>query len=86
MAVPLNTCTTIEQRGVVRFLWAKNMDTAKDIHKEMLPIGQHNATLFYRGTFIQGRRKLVTAATSLQSCAYRSLCVTIKVDSAAIYR
>ncbi|KAG8232245.1 hypothetical protein J437_LFUL011798 [Ladona fulva] len=35
MAVPLNTCTTIEQHGVVRFLWAKNM-AAKDIHKEML--------------------------------------------------
>jgi hypothetical protein len=28
MAAPLNTCTTIEQRGV-RFLWAKNME-AKD--------------------------------------------------------
>jgi hypothetical protein len=27
----------IEQRGVVRFLWAKNME-AKDINKEMLPI------------------------------------------------
>jgi hypothetical protein len=27
----------IEQRGVVRFLWAKNME-AKDIHKEKLPI------------------------------------------------
>jgi hypothetical protein len=38
MAAPLNTCTTIEQRGVVRFLWAKNMDAAKDMHKEMLPI------------------------------------------------
>jgi hypothetical protein len=37
MAAPLNTCTTIEERGVVRFLWAKNME-AKDIHKEMLPI------------------------------------------------
>jgi hypothetical protein len=36
MAGPLNTCTTIEQRGVVRFLWAKNM-AAKDIHKEMFP-------------------------------------------------
>jgi hypothetical protein len=22
----------------MRFLWAKNMDAAKDIHKEMLPI------------------------------------------------
>jgi transposase len=41
MAVPLNTCTTIEQRGVVRFLWAKGM-AAKDIHKEMLPMyGEH---------------------------------------------
>jgi hypothetical protein len=38
MAAPLNTCTTIEQRGVVRFLWAKIMEAAKDIHKEMLPI------------------------------------------------
>jgi hypothetical protein len=38
MAAPRNTCTTIEQRGAVRFLWAKNMDAAKDIHKEMLPI------------------------------------------------
>jgi hypothetical protein len=41
MAAPLNTCTTIEQHGVVRFLWAKNME-AKDIHKEMLPMyGEH---------------------------------------------
>jgi hypothetical protein len=38
MAAPLNTCTTILQRGFVRFLWAKNMDAAKDIHKEVLPI------------------------------------------------
>jgi hypothetical protein len=41
MAAPLNTCTAIEQRGVVRFLWAKNME-AKDIHKEMLLMyGKH---------------------------------------------
>jgi len=41
MAVPLNTCTTIEQCSIVRFLWAKDM-AAKDIHKEMLPIySQH---------------------------------------------
>jgi hypothetical protein len=26
-----------KQRGVVRFLWEKNME-AKDIHKEILPI------------------------------------------------
>jgi len=37
MVVPLNTCTVIEQRGVVQFLWAKDM-AAKDIHKEMLPM------------------------------------------------
>jgi len=37
MAVPLNTCTTIDQRGVVQFSWAKDM-AAKDIHKEMLPM------------------------------------------------
>ena len=41
MAAPLNTCTTIEQLGVVRFLWAKGM-AAKDIHNEMLPMyGEH---------------------------------------------
>jgi len=41
MAAPLNTCTTIEQRGVVRFSLAKDM-AAKDIHKEMLPMyGEH---------------------------------------------
>jgi len=41
MAAPLNTCTTIEQRGVVLFLWAKDM-AAMDIHKEMLPMyGEH---------------------------------------------
>ena len=34
---PMHTRTTIEQRGVVRFLCAKDM-TAKDIHKEMLPM------------------------------------------------
>jgi hypothetical protein len=94
MAAPLNTCTTIKQRGFLRFLWAKNMAAAKDIHKEMLLIWAasiyfahkktHNATLFYRGTCIQGHRHLVTAATSAHSCAYQSLCVTIKLDSAAI--
>ena len=41
MAAPLNTRNTIEQRGAVRFLWAKVM-AAKDIHKEMLPMyGEH---------------------------------------------
>jgi len=41
MAEPLSTCTTIEQRGAVRFLWAKDMVT-KAIHKEVLPMyGEH---------------------------------------------
>jgi len=44
----------------------------------------HNATLFYHDTRIQGHRHLVTGAPSLQSCKYRSLRVTIKLDSAAI--
>ena len=48
------------------------------------PQKPHNATLFYCGTRIQGRRHLVTAVLSLQPCAYRSLRVTIKLDSAAI--
>ena len=43
------------------------------------PQKPHNATLFYRGTRIQGRRHLVPGAPSLQSRAYRSLCVTIKL-------
>ena len=37
MAAPLSTFTKIEQRGVVRFLWAKIME-AKDIPNEMLPM------------------------------------------------
>jgi len=41
MAAPLNMCTTIEQRGIVRFLRAKDT-AAKVIHKEMLPMyGEH---------------------------------------------
>jgi transposase len=45
MVAPLNTCTTIEQRGVVRFLWAKGM-AAKDVHKEMLSMyGEHRHTV-----------------------------------------
>ena len=41
MAAPPSTCPKIEQRGIVHFLWAKNME-AKDINKEMLPMyGEH---------------------------------------------
>ena len=38
MAAPLNTCTTIEQRGVVRFLWAKVM-AAKDYYYRYSALG-----------------------------------------------
>jgi hypothetical protein len=42
MAAPLSTCTTIEQRGIVRFFVGKKIIEAKDIHKQMLPkYGQH---------------------------------------------
>jgi hypothetical protein len=37
MATMLEEYTTEEQRSVVRFLWAKELN-AKDVHKEMLPI------------------------------------------------
>jgi hypothetical protein len=37
MATVLEGYTTEEQRSVVRFLWAKVLNT-KDIHKEMLPV------------------------------------------------
>ena len=37
----LSTSVMIEQRGIVLFLWVKDMAT-KDIHKEMLPMyGEH---------------------------------------------
>ena len=41
MAAPLNTCTAIEQRGAVRFLWTKDM-AANNIHKETLPLTSNN--------------------------------------------
>jgi hypothetical protein len=37
MATVLSEYTTEEQRSVVRFLWAKALNT-KDIHKEMFPV------------------------------------------------
>jgi hypothetical protein len=57
MAAPLNTCTTIEQRGVVRFLWAKNMDAAKDINKETLPKGRFSISVgsIFKSQSIQGK-------------------------------
>ena len=41
MVAPRSVYTTIEQGGIVRFLWAKGM-AAKDVQKEMLPMyGEH---------------------------------------------
>jgi hypothetical protein len=37
MATVLEGCTTVEQRSVVRFLWAKELNTI-DIRKEMFPV------------------------------------------------
>jgi hypothetical protein len=37
MATVLEDCSNEEQRSVVRFLWAKELD-AKDIHKEIFPV------------------------------------------------
>jgi hypothetical protein len=65
-------------------IWAAFLCGYRLLQPYFCPQKTHNATLFYRGTCIQGRRHLVTAATSVQSCAYRSLCVTIKLDIAAI--
>ena len=64
MAAPMNTCTTTGQRGVVRFLWAKDMAT-KDIHKEMLPMpmyGEHclscQAVHNWAQKFLEGRTSI----------------------------
>ena len=64
MAVPLSTCNKIEQRGDVRFLWAKNME-AKDIHKEMLPMyGEHclssQAVHNWMQKFSEGRKRTLS--------------------------
>jgi hypothetical protein len=61
MAAPLSTCVTIEQRGVVRYLWAKKYGSKGYPQRN----AAHMVTLFYRGTCIQGRHHLVTAATSV---------------------
>jgi len=62
MAASPNTYTTIEQHGVVRFLWAKDM-AAKDIHNEMLPMyGEHclsrQAVHIGVQKFSEGRRSI----------------------------
>ena len=72
-----------EVTGNVHHTWATFL-CGYPLLPSFCPQKTHNATLLYRGTCTQGRRHFVTAATSVQSCAYRSLCVTIKLDSAAI--
>lgn len=37
MAMVLNECTAEELRAMVRFLWAKGLES-KNINKEMLPV------------------------------------------------
>jgi hypothetical protein len=46
-------------------MWAAFLCGYPLLHPYVLPTKNHNATLFYRGTCIQGRRHLVTAATSV---------------------
>jgi hypothetical protein len=37
IAIMLEECITEEQTSIVRFLWAKGLNS-KDIHKEMFPV------------------------------------------------
>ena len=62
MASVLSECTVIEQRAVVRFLWAKGRPS-KDIHKEMLSVyGErclsHKAVRNWVEKFNKGRSHL----------------------------
>jgi hypothetical protein len=53
-------------------IWAAFLCGYPLLRPYICPQKMHNATLFYRGTCIQGRRHLVTAATAatpVQSCA-----------------
>ena len=68
MATQLNTCTVLEQRAVVRFLWAKRLSTA-DIHKEMLPVYaekclSRKAVFSWVNKFKRGRAKIVDESRS----------------------
>ena len=62
MAAHLNTCT-IEQRGVVRFLWTKDM-AAKDIHKETLPM--YDEHCLSRQAVRNGVQKFSEGQTSIE--------------------
>jgi hypothetical protein len=79
---PLNTWTTIEQRGVVRFLWAKNMK-AKDIDKEMLPNAwaaflSKNAVYLFVVEHVRTLKNVSFAATKIPVCtAIKLVCKTL---------
>jgi hypothetical protein len=78
------TCETVGQ--VFKFVW-KLCWKINVVCMSLSPFDSFQSrfvTYLLNCPRIQGRRHLVTAATSVQSCAYRSLCVTIKLDSAAI--
>jgi hypothetical protein len=53
------------QRNAALRTWAAFLCGYPLLHPYFFPTKTHNATLFYRGTCIQGRRHLVTAATSV---------------------
>ena len=91
MAAPLNTCTTIEQRGVMRFLWAKHM-AAKDIHKKCCPctvniachVKQSSKTTSFGGTLSwrwsggkSSVRVVPTATTRILRRRFPGTCETV---------
>jgi len=94
----LSTVSSSGKRSPERCCYRGLLDVTGNVHRiwaaflygypllpYLLPTKKpHNATLFYHGTCTQGRRHFVTAAPSFKSCAYRSLLVTVKLDSAAI--
>jgi hypothetical protein len=66
MATVLEECITEEQRSVLRFLWAKELNV-KDIHNEMFPVSggkclSHKAVLNWVEKFSQGRSKFADAS------------------------
>jgi hypothetical protein len=56
MAAPLNTCTTIEQRGLVRFLWVKNTE-AKDIQRNAAHMGSISLWISFAASIFFAHKK-----------------------------
>ena len=85
MAAPLSTCTKIEQRGVVRFLWAKNME-AKNIHKEMLPMyGEHCLSRQAVHNWVQKLSEGWTRTLSWRSCGWKSSARVVSTATKRIF-